>query len=71
MTLSQANNEVLAALRANTEGVAEDGIWWDVYLDNALSDLHLSAHQFAGHLSVLERAGLYRQLSTCFGQVRL
>lgn len=62
-------DDVLAALRRNTESEPREG-WRDVYLDNAAGDLHLTRHQFAGHLSVLEKRGLYHPLDGyAFGEV--
>ena len=74
-TLTFKTNEVLQALRANTEGFEitcqDDRKFMSVYLDNALASLpHLSRRMFAGHLSALEAAGLYQsQGDDCFGLV--
>jgi hypothetical protein len=63
MSLTPKTAEVLAALRHAAEGPLEAG-WRDVYLDNAgaqgKTGLGLSRAQFAGHLSALEAAGLYK-----------
>jgi hypothetical protein len=63
---------VLASLRANTEGctLVKDGVeFHSVYLDNARHP-GMRPHQFAGHLSVLQKAGLYiPEGDDCFGLV--
>lgn len=68
--LSPKTTEVLAALRSNVEGCDDNG-FRDVYLDNA-RPAGMSAHAFAGHLSALEKAGLYRPYGDdCFGRVKI
>lgn len=63
--LSTKTAEVLAALRANTEGVetkTSDGrTFHSVYLDNA-RPAGMSPRAFAGHLSALAAAGLYKEV---------
>jgi len=57
---------VKLALMANVEG----GNY--VYLDNAKSDVSkhgVSAHQFAGALSVLTAQGYYKQIDGYFGEI--
>jgi hypothetical protein len=68
MTLSPAADAILSSLRANVESttIEKDGTeWGSVYLPNVGS-----GHSFAGHLSALEAAGLYRRAGDpCFGEV--
>lgn len=71
--LSTASLEILAALRKEVESVRGD--FGAVYLDNA-RPADMTAHQFAGHLSALEAAGLYRpytdrEFRGIFGDVKL
>ncbi len=66
---------ILQSLRDNVEGCAEtqaDGSdFKQVYLDNAIPD-GMNRHQFAGHLSSLEKQGLYKsQGDGSFGMVRI
>jgi len=65
---------VLAALRSAKEAISTDAngsVWGMVYLDNARTN-DMSRHKFAGHLSDLKSAGLYRQTSdAAFGEVKL
>jgi hypothetical protein len=62
--------EVLAALRAHVENDNGNG-FGQVYLDNACPR-GMSARSFAGHLSALERVGLYKsQGDDCFGDVKI
>jgi hypothetical protein len=59
---------VLEALRA--KGKSETNGWLMVYLDNAKPQ-GMSFRAFAGHLSALEKAGLYRPVDGyAFGEVR-
>lgn len=63
-------DQVLQALRDHAESDDGNG-FWTVYLDNAKPS-GMSPHQFAGYLSALEKAGLYRPVDGyAFGQVRL
>ena len=70
MALSPAAAALLANLRAHTENTTEeaDGSrWGSVYLPNVGK-----GHSFAGHLSALEAASLYRRTGdSCFGEVLL
>lgn len=59
MALTPKTTEVLTALRHAAEGSLDRGAR-DVYLDNASASLGMTANQFAGHLSALEAAGLYK-----------
>jgi len=71
--MSPKTAEVLAALRRKQEGITiRDGASWGiVYLDNA-KPREMTPRQFAGHLSVLQRAGLYISgEDDCFGDVRM
>lgn len=69
MSLTPKTTEVLAALRHAAEGPLEAG-WRDVYLDNAAHTL--SRAQFAGHLSALEAAGLYKVVDGfAWGRVKM
>jgi hypothetical protein len=65
---------ILAALLAEKEATSTDAdgsVWGTVYLDNA-RPRDLSRHEFAGHLSALKGAGVYRQTSDpAFGEVKL
>lgn len=77
MELSIASNAVLGCLRANSEGHSEtheDGsVWFSVYLPNARAAVvpQMSAHQFAGHLAELTKAGFYKSYDDgFFGQVK-
>jgi hypothetical protein len=59
----QRATDSLDCLRANREGSVREinGEYWaSVYLDNA-RPVGMSARAFAGHLSALKRAGLYRE----------
>ena len=69
--ISPAAAEVLKSLRANVESTRTNaaGKWGQVYLDNAIPD-GMSRRSFAGYLSALHEAGLYRsQGDDCFGDV--
>lgn len=72
MALSAKAAQVLAALRSSTEGSSEEikgVVFKSVYLDNA-RPAGMSARSFAGYLSALEEAGLYKsQGDDCFGMV--
>jgi hypothetical protein len=66
--------QILEALRSNVESSDANDEWGCVYLDNA-RPVGMSGHAFAGHLSALERAELYRsdtgEFEGQFGYVRL
>ena len=72
---SPKTTQVLEALRMNVEGFTEIlyGVEWrSVYLDNALARLSadgITPRAFAGHLGVLEKAGLYRPQDNGYGLV--
>lgn len=70
MTLSPKATEVLAALRTRAEYA--EGDWLVVYLDNASGRVPgLTPRAWAGHLSALEKAGLYRPIDNCaWGKVK-
>lgn len=72
--LSTQAKEVLEALRSVSEGGTwQRGteVWEAVYLDNA-RPTGMNRYQFAGYLSALETAGLYRsQGDDHFGEVLL
>lgn len=74
MKLSIEATIILIRLRecGEREFTGHDGTQWSqVYLDNARPE-GMSARSFAGYLSALERAGLYKsQGDDCFGDVRL
>lgn len=75
-SLSQKTRDVWFALRQSTEGdryAIGEKTFRDVYLDNALAKLSdMTPRSFAGHLSALERAGLYIAYGDdCFGKVAL
>jgi DNA-binding transcriptional ArsR family regulator len=74
MTLSPINTAILKDLRESYESTVteDDGSrWGSVYLDNARVE-GMSPRSFAGHLSALEKAGLYKsQDDNFFGLVRL
>jgi hypothetical protein len=58
--MTGVNNKVLELLREQCESEAFTG-WRMVYLDNVSAKLpELNGKQFAAHLSVLKKAGLYR-----------
>lgn len=69
MNLSPAASALLSSLRSNCESttVEADGTrWGSVYLPNCGK-----GHSFAGLLSALEAAGLYRPTGdSCFGEVK-
>lgn len=73
--LNHNESRALAALRAHAEGSPEVGAsgatWRQVYLDNAMADLHgWSRSKFAGVLSSLTAKGFYKsQGDDCFGDV--
>jgi hypothetical protein len=71
--ISQAASQLLADLRAETEGVSTtqpDGSTWnDVYLPNAQKKR--SKAQFGGLLIALKEAGYYQPLDRYFGSVRI
>jgi hypothetical protein len=65
---------IYEALLCNTEGgmtkKTDGSQWGTVYLDNAIP-AGMNRHSFAGYLSALERAGLYKSYEDdCFGEVR-
>lgn len=70
--LSNEALTVLNALRKSQEGItvkADKTVWGMVYLDNARPN-GMTAHSFAGYLSALDRAGLYKTASdNDFGSV--
>lgn len=73
--LTEKSAQILAELRRISEGGVETDAqgnqWRDVYLDNAFA-FGLTRSAFAGHLSALEGAGLYRKYGDdCFGKVRI
>jgi len=70
--LTDASAHLLNILQVNTESTdtGPDGRWGIVYLDNAVPR-GWSKHQFAGHLSDLKKAGLYKQIDGDFGRVKL
>lgn len=76
MELSLTSQAVLGCLRANgeREEVHQDGsVWFSVYLPNARAAVvpQMSAHQFAGHLAELTKAGFYQSYDDgFFGQVK-
>jgi hypothetical protein len=76
MKLSPKAADVLASLRAHVEGISflssENGAKFGiVYLDNA-KPAGMSRRSFAGYLSTLQKAGLYKsQGDDCFGDVKL
>lgn len=62
--------DILAHLRDHTEGEAIDG-WHMVYLDNA-RPANVSPRQFAGFLSALAKAGVYREVDGyAWGEVHI
>lgn len=75
--MTPKTERVLTALRSHVEGVSTDigtgAAWGCVYLDNALADLKpMSRRSFAGHLSRLTEAKVYKSLGDdCFGEVLL
>ena len=71
MTLAATASTVLAALRANTEGVSMiRGVeWHEVHLDNCIP-AGMSRHVFTGCLGTLKTAGLYRG-PACDGELAL
>jgi hypothetical protein len=73
-TMTKIQQLVLDSLRPHHEGSVQDidgQRWASVYLDNA-RPFGMSPRRFAGHLSALEKAGLYKsQGDNCFGDVRL
>jgi hypothetical protein len=72
--LTAATATVLAALRYAKEAILTDAngtVWGMVYIDNGRSN-DMSRHKFAGHLSDLKSAGLYRPTyDGAFGEVKL
>ena len=74
MNLSNQAQQILNALRSNAERQTQypnGDVWASVYLDNARPD-NISASQFAGYLSTLEKAGLYKTVDgSFFGEVKL
>ena len=67
--IPKENDRVLASLREHVE--SSDGEWREVYLDNARPS-GMAPRSFAGHLSALERAGLYRPIDNfAWGLVRM
>lgn len=74
MKLSIEATIILVRLRECSESAftRRDGAQWaQVYLDNARPE-GMSARSFAGYLSALERAGMYKsQGDDCFGDVKL
>ena len=71
--LSTTAKLLLVTMRACVENEnTRDGVTWGtVYLDNARPD-EMSAHEFAGYLSALERAGYYQpEGDDFFGYVKL
>jgi hypothetical protein len=74
MTLSPKATDILARLRARRRWISATGERWGiVYLDNA-RPAGMSAYIFAGYLSVLAAAGLYRPCrysDGCYGNVRM
>ena len=71
--LSETAKLILVSMRAcvEREFTIDDIKWGLVYLDNARPD-EMSAHEFAGYLSALERAGYYQpEGDDCFGYVKL
>jgi len=70
MTLSPAATALLVSLRSNLDGGRTEeasGTWGSVYLPNVGK-----GHSFAGLLSALESAGLYRRTGNpAFGEVLL
>jgi hypothetical protein len=71
MPLAATASTVLAALRANTEGVSMiRGVeWHEVHLDNCIP-AGMSRHVFTGCLGALKTAGLYRG-PACDGELAL
>jgi hypothetical protein len=60
---------ILQALRSKVE--SENEGWGEVYLDNAMPD-DITPRQWAGYLSALERAGMYRPIDNyAWGSVKL
>ena len=74
MTLSPTATKLLEALRNSGEAQETDAngdVWDSVYLDNVRLN-GVSSHAFAGYLSALEKAGVYRQLDgEFFGWVKV
>lgn len=74
MTLSNEATQILNSLRnygESTTTEANGDVWTSVYLDNVRPN-NMSANQFAGYLSALQSAGLYRPLDGAyFGEVKL
>lgn len=74
--MTPKTRQVLDALRTHVEGRSflsshPGREFGQVYLDNAIPT-GMSRRAFAGHLSVLERLGLYKpQGDDCFGDVAL
>lgn len=70
MELSTGSKQVLENLRFHVEST--HGEFGSVYLDNARPS-GMSPHAFAGHLSALAAAGLYRAYDDegYFGEVKL
>lgn len=73
MALSEKSQVILDLMREHHEGGWSgwgDG-WASIYLDNA-RPAGMTARQFAGHLSALESAGVYKsQGDDCFGLVKI
>jgi hypothetical protein len=71
MPLAATASTVLAALRANAEGVSMiRGVeWQEVHLDNCIP-AGMSRHVFTGCLGTLKTAGLYRG-PACDGELAL
>lgn len=67
--LSQQAESLYNRLKSYAESEVRDG-WFSVYLDNAKPD-DMSGSQFAGYLSALQQAGLYKQIDGCFGMVKV
>jgi hypothetical protein len=74
MTLTNQATEILNALRSYAESTTEKEngeIWASVYLDNARPN-NMTANQFAGYLSALQAAGLYKPVDGyAFGEVKI
>ena len=72
-TLSPTAQTILEALRKHRDGGYTENVdgsrWYDTYLNNARPP-GMNAHAFAGHLSALTAAGVYKDLDGyAFGRV--
>lgn len=74
MTLSTQANEILNSMRSHGESTSSypnGDVWASVYLDNVRPD-NISPSQFAGFLSALEKAGVYKPVDGMYwGEVKL